>query len=744
MPLDTDPTPIPNEVKDDSVLQPQEEKALKDAAKHKPTLAKIPEKKLARIMRERWNRHEKIWRRKRTDLKVRFLRFKGVQAAQVDPRDPSRLWLPSLRGSVVKSLPDVSQIERSVHRHVAQLTADQPVMEAVPRNSTDEDRDAAEAATMALQGESERLSLGTNMLRDVIEKAAIFRSGYWFFWWDEWDGDREPAQKYVDGELVFVDEGGQPVASKDEAAMIKPGNLKVESYTPFHVRFSGGSYAHQAREVLLGDLVPLRDVMDLWGDKLANVPLAQLTRSVPSHSELFFDDDQNVTFRDDDEWGENSEILEMAADELNEGEHSTILDKRVFVLRYFHKPTIQYKQGLEVISVGDQIVHREKLRWGRIPVVQFKFLHAEDDELGLGLVDLLMGPQELISFVHGQVLRLLQTLRRRWFLPQGSQVSGQELQNPTSTVIRFNPAAGAPVPEMAPEVPNSLLTWLTKFEERYDDQSGIHDTMQGKHVPGVSSGRHAEALRSGDETLLGLSRDQIESGLKAGYGVVLAAIKSEWNTERRIRYWGEDREYIDRHFTGADFSDTSEVILKKGTLLMLTPAQKTETIYGYAQIGLLGPEEARKLAPLVDTAGVSITEDPHYQKARRDKEEFLAGPTPEQEAAYQSMQGMIQQATTQAQMLAQSGDPAAFAIAEQAIAQAEQINAQFNDENGWTLEPWEQTPQIAGVHFREKTAALSRAKVENFPRWWVDLFGNHATECGMIAGLIAPPMMLEF
>jgi hypothetical protein len=530
-------------------------------------------------------------------------------------------------------------------------------------------------------------------------------------------------------------------ASPEEAAQIKPGNIKCEAYTPFHVRFSGGSYAHEAREVLLGDLVPLRDVMDMWGDKLQGVSIHELTKSVPSHSELYFDDDQNVTFRNEDEWGENDEILEMAADELEEGEHSTILDKRVFVLRYFHKPTIQYKKGLEIITVGSKVVHNESLRWGRIPIAHFKFLHAEDDELGLGLVDLLMGPQELISFVHGQVLRLLQTLRRRWFLPQGSQVSGQELQNPTSTVIRFNPAAGAPVPEMAPEVPNSLLTWLTKFEERYDDQSGIHDTMQGKHVPGVSSGRHAEALRSGDETLLGLSRDQIEEALKFAYGIVLAAIKQEWNTERRIRYWGSDREYIDRHFTGADFGDTSEVVLKKGTLLMLTPAQKTETIYGYAQIGLLGAQEARKLAPLVDTAGVSITEDPHYQKARRDIELFLAGPSPEQQAGYDSMQTMIQGATTQAQMLSQSGDPQALMIAEQAIMQAEQIKMQFDMENGWSLEMWEQTPVIAQVHFTEKTAALARAKVENFPRWWIDLFGSHTTECGMIAGAIAPPGM---
>lgn len=705
-------------------LDQDDEDAIKAVEDSKPLLLTLDDEKTAKFVRSRWDRYEPVWRRKRAELRVLYLRFKGVTTAQVDARDPTRVWLPSLRGSSLKSLPDINHIETGVHRMVAQIVADEPVMEAVPRNATDNDRDASEAATFALQGETERMRL-VHKLRMVMEKACIFRSGYWLLSWDDYAGAEVEAQVYNDeGELVAHESG----------KTVREGNLKCDVLNPMHVRYTGNSYAHDADEVIVGDLISLRKAIQLYDD-LNDEELRDVVANVPDQAHLFLRDEVEVSFRD--EADEDSEILRSAINTIDESEHSEYLDRKVFLLRYYRKPDRQYSKGLEIHTVGKIVVYREVLRWGQIPIAQFKFLFAEDDELGVGLVDMLKDPQELISFVHGQILRFLQTLRRRWFVPQGSQISPQALLNPTQAVITYNPAAGEPKPEVAPEIPNSLLTYLTQFEANFNDTLGIHETMQGKHVPGVSSGRHAEALRSGDETLLGLTRAEIEVGLRAAYGTILAAIKAEWTLERRVRMWGEDRAYIDKSFTAADFGDTSEVLLKKGTLLMLTPAQKTETIYGFMQLGLLDEIEARKLSPLTDTAGISLSEDPHYQEARRDIERFNAGPPVEAAdlqskiiAAMSSVEGMMMQAEV---------NPNMVPVAEELLGQVEELTALFEDEYGWVLEHWQQAPRTATVHFREKGAALARSKAESFPRWWIDLFSQHVIEAGMYAGQIQPP-----
>src|SRR5690606_7875085 len=146
---------------------------------------------------------------------------------------------------------------------------------------------------------------------------------------------------------------------------------------------------------------------------------------------------------------------------------------------------------------------RGGLPYGCVPVAHFKCLHEMADQLGAALVDLLRDPQELLDFVNTQILRYLQMLRRRWFLPMHSNVKVRDLLNPTQAVLTYNPAAGPPNPEQQPGIPNAVVDWATRFDVQFDDQAGIHEVMQGKHVPGVSSGRHAEALRTGDETLLG-------------------------------------------------------------------------------------------------------------------------------------------------------------------------------------------------------------------------------------------------
>ena len=122
------------------------------------------------------------------------------------------------------------------------------------------------------------------------------------------------------------------------------------------------------------------------------------------------------------------------------------------------------------------------------------FLDEIADRQGVGLIDLLKDPQELLDFVNGHILRYLQSMKRRWFVPMGSNVSARDLLSPTRSIIQFNSKAGTPIPEQHPQLPRDFSEWADRFDELFDDMSGIHDTTQGKHVPGVTSGRHAEAL----------------------------------------------------------------------------------------------------------------------------------------------------------------------------------------------------------------------------------------------------------
>jgi hypothetical protein len=723
------------------------------------TLFHLTPKALTMYVRKRYDRLERPQRLRLAEIKVNFLRYLGHAFVQIHPTDANRVFMPP--GSTAKKAPTINKILRTVHRYVAQITADEPVMEGQPTSHRDEARDAAEASTLALRGEFERMNM-TSTLQRVVHFAAVMRSGFLMLKWDPLAGGRTKAQKFFtadNGErvLLYVDKDGKEVKDPKDAATITQGNMCVEVLTPANVRWEGARYAHDADEVFVAEVLSLRQFYEAY-PKAKEVKVDQIIGRYerPINGVEWLQDLRGETPRGSSRDNADTELT-VTGTQLEESDN--LLDEPVLLIRYFRKKDRTYRKGFQAVVCGDYMVERAPLRYGQIPVVQFKMLDEIGDALGKALVDLLREPQELLDFVNGQILRYLQMMKRRWFVPMHSQVKTRDLMSPTRSIIEFNPQAGQPIPEVQPEIPNSMVKFVDRFDQEFDDQSGIHDTLQGKHVPGVSSGRHAEALRSGDETLLGLTRTQVKLSLEKTAEIMLAIMQREWKVERRVRYLGDEREYIDQAFKNTDFGDTSKVVLKNSTFLMLTPAQRLDTIMTMAESGTIGADEVRQLAPLGDVMGISLSEDVHYQRARRQNSRFLQGPPEKLEEAYKEYQRALQALDIQEDQVNRlagvGGDEQTVAVAFQAVqdgkAQAELLWTEAKDKYAFDHRSWEDRKDIARIHAQVHADALAKAKVDRFEEWWVEIFEDHAhleyelgfpelvVEAAQAAAMAAPP-----
>lgn len=705
-----------------------------------------PEKgSVAKYVQGRWARMDKQLRQIQNELRVNWRRYKGDAFAQIHPTNPNQLFSPANAKS--RTPPSINKILRTVHRYQAQVTADEPIMEGIPAAHNDEARDAAEAATMALRGEWERMKL-LKKLRRVVEVGAVFRSGFWHYEWDPTAGGVVPAQKYfTDAEgkksLEYVDAEGNKVDNEKQAKKIWQGEATVEVLFPFNVRWAGAGDLEDADEVFVGKIITLGQLYEMHPGA-REMKLSHFVGSVTPEQQTWMHEmrgaggiaTRNKKYPDED--------LAKTGHSLTE--KSSILDEPVLLINYYRKPCRSYRRGFHGLIAGDYMVYRGELRYGKIPVAQFKCLDDLEDPLGMALVDLLKDPQELLDFVNGQLLRFLSSIKRRWFVPLTSNVTARDLLNRTNSLIHYNANSAPPTPEQTQEIPRSLPDMVDRFTKEYDDASGIHDTMQGKHVPGVSSGRHAEALRSGDETILGLTREQIKSGLETGTEIHLAMIQKEWKTDRKIRYFG-GREYVERAFSATDFGGTSKVQLKRGTMLMLTQAQKTETLFNYTEMGILTPEELRYMAPLVDTAGISTSQDPHYIRARRENEDFLAGPPAKLKKArdkYEKEMDILMNDSQFAEEALLRGGPdveqEVMLVQKRVAARMQIVETQWAQAFGpyqVVMEVWESPPQISGAHFEEHARILASKKAEKLPEWWKEAFATHAME--HLQALAPPP-----
>jgi hypothetical protein len=583
----------------------------------------------------------------------------------------------------------------------------------------------------------------------VTQIASIYRSGFWFFEWNPTDGGQTPAQKFFEDEkgnfqLEYVDGKGNKVAEPEEAALVWKGNTKLEVMTPMNVRWNGSRYAHDADELMVAKMPRLREVYESF-PALKSLPLSDIVGHEPPRGDRYLQDLRGEEYRsgakslspDLDLDGTSGEDLE---------DYDSVLDHPVFLMHYFKKESKKEPNGSHVILVGKTIAFKGERRYGVMPCAQFKLLDEITDPLGLGLVDLLKDPQELLTFVNSMILRHMQMMRRRWFLPQQANVNPRDLTNPDKTTIVYNARAGAkPEAETQPDINQSIFKFQETAEVDFNDMLGIHELSQGKQVPGVQSGRHAEALQAGDATLLGLTRTQLQAGLEHSGLILLNIAKKEWTTERRVRYLGDGRQYVDKAFKRTDFRDTADVRLDKSTLLMLTKAQRTEMLFSFAEVGAILPQELRRLAPLGDTAGVSLTEDAHYQKARREGEKFLAGPTQEQEQAYEQFAQTMQSLNQQSQAIgvaavSNMAPEEAMAMNDAIMQQSQEAEGMFDSAmaNGLGMPNIaEADPRIASIHLEEHAKDRANIKVDSLPTWFVDWWDqNHFA---MHLEAIAPP-----
>lgn len=719
-----------------------QDEQVRDARKEASTLLTVSKGEVAKLVRERWDRGENYYRAKMAEMKVNYLRYSGEPFVQIHPRNPNEVYLP--HGMKSQAPPTINKLKRAVHRYQAQVTADTPILEGVPESSTDVARDQAEAATHVLRGEWHRMSLQRELGR-VVHTGAIFRSGFWFFEWDERAAGKVPAQKFFpiaetgERELKHVDSEGNPVDDPAEAAKLYQGDITIKSVNPMNVRWTGGRYAHQSRELMVGFMVPLTDLYDCYPEAKA-AKVRELVAGQPRDGEKWLEDlrgEENQRTS----WSSDGDTFDVMGDELDST--AKVLDENSFVLHYLHKGTRQYPDGVHIVTAGKFVVFRGPLRYGLMPLAHFKFLDEINDPLGLSLIDMLKDPQELLDFTNGQILRFLQMMKRRYLIPMGSVVTERDITSPTRSFIRYNPAAGKPEAENVPNIPNSMVDWTDRFNSQFDDEAGIHATMQGKHVPGVSSGRHAEALRQGDETVLGLTREQMQEGLEHAGRVIVEMVKKEWDLERRVRYF-DNREYVEMAFSGMDLGTTSKVGLKKGTLLMLTPAQKTETLYGLSQMGMIPPDELARLAPIYDTAGASLMQDAHYKHARRQNEKFLSGPSDQlvtARATYDGVQEEMAEASQQIAPMAQTQPDMAMQMQQQVVQQQQEAEMAWQaavQQFGFTRRGWENDMMVALIHSKEHLRVLADDRVRGMKPWWVDIFEAHAMEDYMAAHPPAP------
>lgn len=531
-------------------------------------------------------------------------------------------------------------------RTVAVTHLDPPIPEAIPQTGESDDRDAAEFATRVLKNETSET--GCNQLeahKQGFDWASNGGSAYVWYFTDPY-GDRQPIE---------VEAAPHHQTAEDAQAMLGPdgspwGGEKMPRYvlpngalSPTPKGAAMRWVPKVTREVVEFPHVRLQpaNATDIWD---ATGLIYGAYHPWKTAKAWFAEGLANVS---EEERNEAIAYRLPGADFLLPKRNGKKYDPKpkdgheddglVLLMMKWCQMGPDYPDGAYIVVVGKELVaHRDTwvidtdrgIERRDIPFTQIQQWRGDkDNPTGIGMMDFLGPSNENRGEVVGQVLDMLdKALNPLTLLPLGSTLQDEDLDNPLDSVVRFQPGF-KPERFEGPKIPAEAFKLIDMIGQDMNDATGMGQaSAEGMEAPNVNSGRHALAIQAQEKAALADLNQNINRAYKRAWRIILQCIKADYSSPQLLKYVDRDGGYKVRRWMGSDLGSVRDVEIQRGTGTLFTPAQKAEYVTQYAQLAGIPPEDIRELLATGYAPYITLQDDEHLQRVRRQISQWEQGP----------------------------------------------------------------------------------------------------------------------
>lgn len=728
-----------------------------------PLLEKEPEK-VIKLMDEFWDDAEPMVAEKSAHWKANEKRREGVIGVQVVKPDPDKaewkVWAPPGSARVP---PTFNQAARLSRRLKSNLFQDPPLPEVTPSGASDNDKaDAAEFQTRILQDicTSQKFNV-PEMAEEAFDKAITFDSGFVHVFIDPHGGGSKPKSIFASMKAVTVDD-----------ALYTDPTEKIPQEPPYVTRYvmPDGTLTDDPAKADTEWLPGLRREI-ITGRNIRPIPATATSieecQGVIIRTGAKFGDlktkypDAIEALTIEEQWELVGRRPSKASDVLNPADRQVPKKQEddepppdsatVVVSMVYMCETSSYPAGAFVVGAGEKtLLHRQK--WEiivnevpenlPIPVAHFKgWSEGKDTLYGYHLMHFLGPGNEMRAAAIGGALEHVDRFNRRkvFYTPQ---TLFQPKVGPAALGVMVPVQQGtAPTVEDFPEYPRVGMELMSLATAENNDESGLQPIAQGQTDPSVTSGLHAQKVIEQVNVGLGDIKRSTDKGVVRLWTIAAAFVRGYFTRTQQIRYRGDDQEYKQKDWTGADLADAKDVRILKGSFTMLAPSAKLAVAEYMRKLNLITDADLRRMAAGNVGGLLGIQDDPALLRIRRQialwedgppKSEHPAEAMPDQfpgetadESAVQAPAQIGAQATMPPAMpeiaaqdpaIVGSIPPAVAPPAPEpdpfAVAGAQLFKALPNDEE----------PAVAQIRFQELSRAMCSKKFERQPEPWQQIF----------------------
>lgn len=450
----------------------------------------------------------------------------------------------------------VNFVQPHVRTVAAKIQRGNPMLSCLPSTSEERDVLAAKVGDRFLQNEWYQQRMDQRRLEMSVWLGA---TGNAFF------------HTFFNRDLGLINQG-VPIG-EIETICVSPLKICVE---PFRASID------KCRWGIVDEVMPIDHVHAAYGQEYKNRTGLELSLAAETTS-----DEQRMDF--------SSQMLSALGLPDHENYESSEFALCSFV---YHLPSPRFPRGLYAVICNDKLLYvgdypfydKAGNYFDTLPIFHFKEILSPWRFMGESSATIVRQHQKTYEQLRNTELKILK--RRavpKLLVPEGTNISDEEILDPDQIVIKYRNSVNAPPPQWdnGGQAPSGIYNSLELTRKESDMASGMNEVTRGT-LEGQMSGRAILALQEQDETRLGHAAKLAEAEFSRWGQLVLFLAKNHYTEPRKYSIAGQGRQHAVFFFESSQLGETSDVRCEPGSALPLNRTAKQEFVMNMFKMGLLG------------------------------------------------------------------------------------------------------------------------------------------------------------
>jgi len=307
-------------------------------------------------------------------------------------------------------------------------------------------------------------------------------------------------------------------------------------------------------------------------------PISTLDRAYPKFKGKFLADDTLDDYK--------SVISSYTGDNTDTNTSGNLVEDKARVTEYWERGVEEYDAGFGegkgalIIRAGGQTIYQgENPKGIGLPYYRYSVNDLPDSFWGIGMIEPAVQAQIDLNRVTSQTMENIDWMgNQMYLLPEGCNITEEQLGKTVATILRFNPEMGKPEVMQHRAFPTEVLSYISIIDQKMMAIYGLHEVSQGQLPERGSqmSSRSLDILVESETVRFAPEINRLKDMIEKMSNDYLDTASEKYTGKKSVAMLGKVNGVQAMEFDKNDLKGNRGIIVEVGKGFGLSPQRKSE------------------------------------------------------------------------------------------------------------------------------------------------------------------------